>query len=340
MTRRKGGPSAVPPRQSVEPTQPRPPRQSIVDKETASVATSLGYWKRHFFSRMASTKAAVRLLALRSRRYSSAFASKQRRNLSQLFSSYEYPLKTEAPVITRTTAEQANQENAESPVKPPPPTYLDHFDDCHTLSPSEREARRKMSKQTLSTKLTGSTAISKAVPTNIPPNIPTECLQVPETQTTTLQNGVRVVSQEMYSQVTTIGVLTNTGSRHESVIGTSHLLELLAFHSTPSWESALEISHQLQKWGATSFATSGREQTLWCLDILRPNVEQGMSLLKEVVLESQMSPDEVENCKLTINYQAMDVMPEILLAEVLQEAAYGTEQQLGKPHFCMYYIIL
>jgi processing peptidase subunit alpha len=124
------------------------------------------------------------------------------------------------------------------------------------------------------------------------------------------------------------------------VIGTSHLLELLAFHSTPSWESSLEISHQLQKWGATSFATSGREQTLWCLDILRPNVEQGMSLLKEVVLESQIQPDEVEHCKLTMNYQAMDVMPEALLGEVLQEAAYGREQQLGKPHFCMYLYIM
>jgi predicted Zn-dependent peptidase len=37
---------------------------------------------------------------------------------------------------------------------------------------------------------------------------------------TTLENGIRVVSQETYSQVCTVGVLTNVGSRHETVTGT------------------------------------------------------------------------------------------------------------------------
>jgi processing peptidase subunit alpha len=302
---------------------------------------------------MASTAAALRLLALRRIR-PSAFAAiavasssqQQRRSFSQHFSSYEYPLKTEAPVITRTTAQEANETETSRPAisvhdKPPPLNAdEDHFDDLHTLSPLEKEARRDMQKQHLSTKLTGSAAISQHVPSHIPPNIPSRLLKEPVTELTTLENGVRVVSQEMYSQVTTIGVLSNTGSRHERVIGTSHLLELLAFSSTSQYNTALEISHQLQQWGATSFASSGREQTLWCLDILRPNVEQGMSLLKEVVLASQMTPEEVENCRLVMKYQAMDVMPEVLLGEVLQEAAYGTTQQLGKPHYCTHYIDL
>jgi hypothetical protein len=295
---------------------------------------------------MASTAAALRSLALQ-RSYLSAFAAssslrqqiqqQQRRYFSQHFSSYEYPLKTEAPVITRTTARVAESVHTTPDKLPPLNAHQDPFDDLHTLSPLERKARRDMQKSRLSTKLTGSTAISQGVPSHVPPNIPSRLLKEPGTELTTLENGVRVVSQEMYSQVTTIGVLSNTGSRHERVIGTSHLLELLAFSSTSHYNSALEISHQLQQWGATSFASSGREQTLWCLDILRPNIEQGMSLLKEVVLESQITPEEVENCKLTMEYQAMDVMPEVLLGEVLQEAAYGRTQQLGKPHFCTSY---
>ena len=294
---------------------------------------------------------ASRMARLVSLRRSLTQQQQTRRQAPRLFSSdtlskYEYPLRTEAPVVTRTTAKQAEQQlhQQESPNDPPPPPPLragspvavDHFDDLHTLSPLEEEARRQMQKQHLSTKLQGSTAIEPEVPAYIPPNI-SQGLEIPQTLLTTLDNGVRVVSQETYGQVSTVGVVCDVGSRHETVVGTCHLLELLAFHSTASYQSALDISHQLQDWGATSFANTGREQTLYCLDILRPNVEQGMNLLADVVLSPQILPDEVELCKLTMEYQAQDLQPEILLGEVLQEAAYGRDQQLGKPHFCAYH---
>jgi processing peptidase subunit alpha len=211
----------------------------------------------------------------------------------------------------------------------------DRFDDSNTLSQVERDAQRTAQKQYLSTKVTGSRPISPNVPDFIPPNV-SEALEVPTTKLTTLPNGVRVVSQETYGQVSTVGVLTDVGSRHEEVTGTCHLMELLAFHSTSRYPSALHILQQLQEWGGTSFANTGREQTLYCLDILRPNVEQGMELLKQVTLEPQIRPDEVEECKQAMQFQAMDIPPELMLGEVLQEAAYGSDQQLGRPHFCKF----
>jgi processing peptidase subunit alpha len=96
----------------------------------------------------------------------------------------------------------------------------------------------------------------------------------------------------------------------------------------------VEISQQLQDWGATSFANTGREQTLYCLDILRPNVNQGMKLLSEVILSPKILDEEVVYSKRAMEYQWMDIMPEMLLTEVLQQAAYGNSQQLGKPHLC------
>jgi hypothetical protein len=263
------------------------------------------------------------------------------------FSSYEYPLRTEAPVVTRTTAQEAAIEGSETSGAPSsrpksPASVLmtpdgadDRFDDSNTLSQVEREAQRSAQKQYLSTQLTGSRPISPDVPDTIPPNV-SEALEVPTTELTTLPNGVRVVSQETYGQVCTVGVLTDVGSRHEEVTGTCHLMELLAFHSTSQYPSALDIMHQLQEWGGTSFANTGREQTLYCLDILRPNVEQGMELLKQVTLEPQIRSDEVEECKQAMQFQAMDMPPELMLGEVLQQAAYGSDQQLGRPHFCKF----
>ena len=288
------------------------------------------------------TLSAARSLASRGRRSAVSRHYFPQRRFRHDFSSYEYPFATQAPVVTRTSVDQV-QEISKHPKheilskKFPPPHQQDYFDDEHTLSDLEEESIRKMQKQHISTQLTGSTAILKEVPNNIPHNVPADSLQVPTTLLTTLSNGVRVVSQETYGQVSTVGVLINVGSRHETVTGTCHLLEMLAFHSTSSYASALDISKQLQDWGATSFANTGREQTLYCLDILRPNVQEGMKLLSEVLLSPQVTEEEVFFCKKAMEYQAMDIMPEILLGEVLQQAAYGPTQQLGKRHLCKYH---
>lgn len=256
------------------------------------------------------------------------------------FSSLMYPFAETAPEITTTTVEQvaeiAKHPKNESLDKkfPPPHTPIDHFDDAHTLGALEEESVRKLQKEYITTTLSGCTEITPTIPSSIPHNVPSDLLEIPTTQLSILENGVRVVSQETYGQVSCIGVLVNVGSRHETVTGTCHLLEMLAFHSTSSYNSAVEISQQLQDWGATSFCNTGREQTLYCLDILRPNVEDGMKLLSQVVLSPQILEEEVYHSKKAMEYQWMDIMPEMLLAEVLQQAAYGNSQQLGKPHFC------
>eukprot|EP00957_Ditylum_brightwellii_P023949 1806127-Ditylum_brightwellii.AAC.1 len=94
--------------------------------------------------------------------------------------------------------------------------------------------------------------------------------------------------------------------------------------------------------GGVTFAASSREQMMYCIDILRPNVREAMKLLRDTVMHPKLEDglySEVEEVKRIVEYQTMDMLPEIALAEGLQIAGYGVignggeVQQLGKPHF-------
>ena len=113
-----------------------------------------------------------------------------------------------------------------------------------------------------------------------------------------------------------------------------HLLETMAFGSTEKYQGQ-EIAQILQDWGATRFVSHSREQSLHCIDVLRPNVANAMELLSQVVLEPLITkaPEEVEYAKEVMAFQTQEQVPELALGEGLQVAAYGPDQQLGKPHF-------
>lgn len=264
------------------------------------------------------------------------FSSAAEPSSAQPFLSYEYPTRSVAPEITKSTAGDALATDSSASTAATNKVYTieDPFDDGGELSPEERtRLKEEQSKQLDSIELS-SLPITESVPEFIPPNFSSQELEVPETFITTLENGIRVVSQETYSQMCTIGVLTNVGSRHESVTGTMHLLETMAFGSTERFDG-LQISNSLQDWGATRFVSNSREQTLHCIDILRPNVRSGMELLSQVVLEPLIvkATTEIEYAKEVMKFQAQEQLPELALGEALQTAAYGKDQQLGKPHF-------
>eukprot|EP00339_Tiarina_fusa_P026584 CAMPEP_0116997752 /NCGR_PEP_ID=MMETSP0472-20121206/1074_1 /TAXON_ID=693140 ORGANISM="Tiarina fusus, Strain LIS" /NCGR_SAMPLE_ID=MMETSP0472 /ASSEMBLY_ACC=CAM_ASM_000603 /LENGTH=591 /DNA_ID=CAMNT_0004696719 /DNA_START=136 /DNA_END=1911 /DNA_ORIENTATION=+ len=255
------------------------------------------------------------------------------------FSIYEYPTRTEAPIITCTSAKDVDPERVLMATYEPRrrTTSMDPFDETGSLSKEER-LDVKRAQQTYMESIAqsfSSLPITADVPDFIPPNVPSTELTVPETLITTLDNGVRVVSQETYGQMCTIGVLTNVGSRHEPTTGMVHLLETMAFGSTKAYDG-LEIAECLQDWGATRFVSHSREQTLHCIDVLRPNVEKGMHLLGQVVLEPIIAADaEFYNAKAVLEFQAQEQLPELVLGEAVQVAAYGADQQLGRLHFAV-----
>jgi len=251
------------------------------------------------------------------------------------YSKYEYPTRKEPPIISRNTPQQAQQAAASrAPSKLKIDNY-DPFDDSCSLSDdqvSDLLGRQKQEQLQLEASMS-SFPIEQQMPSFIPPNVPSQELEAPETQITTLPNGVRVVSLDAYGQMCTVGVIVNAGSRHEKLQGSAHLLETLAFFSTKEYPDATIIPKLLLDWGATRFVNANREQTLYSIDVLRPNVEKAMHLISQVVLEPNFHQLEVEECKMLLGFQAEAPIPELLLGEALQVAAYGADQQLGRHHF-------
>lgn len=273
----------------------------------------------------------------------------QKRFRSEGFSSYEYPTRTEAPEVSRTLASDLPSSHTIS-IHKPKKVYSpddDKFDDSGTLSISEREEIVLKQKQALTTELDPKHKITANVPSFIPPNLSSTQLSIPSVEITTLPSGLRIASQETYGQVSTIGLVCDFGSRYESSTqtGVNHLMELLAFQSTRKYPTASHIVEQMDHLGGSTFASSSREQMLYCVDILRPSVNQGMEILSETVLHPNLYPEEVDHMKQVMLFQHEDwnaqggIGTEVALGEGIQMAAYQSmtadaTQQLGKLHFC------
>jgi processing peptidase subunit alpha len=249
------------------------------------------------------------------------------------YSSYLYPWANEPPEVKKTNAEEVvAKPSSKSYISPDP---RDPFDDAQTLAEDERNLLRQKQRSELSQlTLKSALPILATAPSHVPSNVPADQLETPRVELSELNNGVRVVSQETYGQVSCVGVVCGVASRSESLQETSvsSLLEVLAFGSTERY-SALQIQHLLQDLGATRFVNMGREQSLYCIDLLRPNVDKAMELLHQVLLKPRFTQEEVEDAKQALEYKSMDMPPQLLLGEALQTAAFGNDQQLGQSHF-------
>jgi len=294
---------------------------------------------------------------------SSSALSSATRITTRCHSSYEYPNRTEAPIITRSVASSSMNEASSTDTDGSAsstttttnsytnaslsPAY-DPFDDTNSLSPSERRTILDKQNDEINSALPSTFTIETEPPHYIPANLPQTSMSIPSTEISTLPNGIRVASQETYGQVTTFGIISDCGSRLESAYnattGVNHLMELLAFSGTPTLD-ATEFQTKLDSLGGVSFANSSREQFLYCIDVLRPNVKEAMGMLTDAILEPRLDDVTVEEMKRVVEFQWMDMVPEVVVGEGLQIAGYGPmgmgpnetgilQQQLGKSHFC------
>jgi mitochondrial-processing peptidase subunit alpha len=213
----------------------------------------------------------------------------------------------------------------------------DPFDDKGTLSPEEVEALRQKQAAELSSLKTSLEPVTMAVPSYVPPTVSAKERPVPETIISTLSNGVRVVTQETYGHVSTIGVVSQMGSRFETPgvnNGVTNLLELLAFNGSKKYRDAQEVNDQLRDWLGTRFAHTGREQSMYGIDLLRPYVPNACEMLADLLVKPKFYPHEIDQAKDMIQFLTTNdhLPPEFLLSEALQVAAFGSDQQLGQPH--------
>lgn len=276
-----------------------------------------------------------------SRSYSSSSFSKRQ---EELFSSYQYPLAKEAPEVTRTHASQVKEEDhlrvSSKPVEEGETSKgVDRFDRTG-LSSFEIEQIRKQQRALLPTKLSSRITKADVIPAGVPTIIPSSKVNTYIAQLTELDNGIRVVSKERSSSplACTLGVISNLGSRneiHPQQRGVVNLLELLSFATpTPLFPDPAKFL-TMDLGGAAHFCTTQREQSMHVIDLLRPHVDQAFLLLQQVLLQPEWSDELIEGAKQTFGFQASEAPPEIKLGEALHLAAFGSDQQLGRPHCYM-----
>ena len=218
-------------------------------------------------------------------------------------------------------------------------TADDPFDDQHTLTPQQIAEIRHQQHDTMSQWRTSLEPVTPIVPSYVPVVSSHQTRPVPETIVTTLDNGLRIVSQETYGHVSTIGVVSTMGSRYETPqsTGVTNFMELLAFGTTDLYLDAPHVAQQLQEWLGTRFVHTGREQSMYGIDVLRPHVAHATEMIADVVLRPHFTAMEMEQAQQNLHFLVTheDLPPEFLMSEALNEAAFGgARQQLGQPHGC------
>nr|XP_031306707.1 mitochondrial-processing peptidase subunit alpha isoform X1 [Camelus dromedarius] len=160
-----------------------------------------------------------------------------------------------------------------------------------------------------------------------------------ETKITTLDNGLRVASQNKFGQFCTVGILINSGSRYEAkyLSGIAHFLEKLAFSSTDRFGSKDEILLTLEKHGGICDCQTSRDTTMYAVSADSKGLETVVGLLADVVLHPQLTDEEIEMTRMAVQFELEDLNmrpdPEPLLTEMIHEAAYR-ENTVGLHRFC------
>uniref|UniRef100_A0A7N6B516 Mitochondrial-processing peptidase subunit beta n=1 Tax=Anabas testudineus TaxID=64144 RepID=A0A7N6B516_ANATE len=102
-------------------------------------------------------------------------------------------------------------------------------------------------------------------------------LNVPETKVTTLENGLRVASEDSGLTTCTVGLWIDAGSRYENERnnGTAHFLEHMAFKGTRK-RSQLDLELEIENMGAHLNAYTSREQTVYYAKAFSKDLPRGI----------------------------------------------------------------
>ncbi|MEP5631784.1 MAG: pitrilysin family protein [Tateyamaria sp.] len=153
------------------------------------------------------------------------------------------------------------------------------------------------------------------------------------TQTHTLSNGFRIVTEHMPSLASaSIGIWVGAGARHEASEqnGIAHFLEHMAFKGTKK-RSALQIAETIEDVGGYINAYTSREVTAYYVRVLENDVPLALDVLSDILLNPVFDENEIEIERGVILQeigQALDT-PDDVIFDWLQEQAYP-EQPLGR----------
>lgn len=154
------------------------------------------------------------------------------------------------------------------------------------------------------------------------------------TQITTLENGLKVVSDTIDSvETVSLGIWVKVGTRHESasINGISHFLEHMAFKGTER-RTALQIVKEIEAVGGYLNAYTSRETTAYYARVLKEHVPLALDILADILQFSTFAPEELEKERTVILQeigQTLDT-PDDIIFDYFQEKAFP-HQAMGRP---------
>ncbi|KAL1510788.1 hypothetical protein AB1Y20_007074 [Prymnesium parvum] len=155
------------------------------------------------------------------------------------------------------------------------------------------------------------------------------------TKITVLSNGLKVASSDLVAPCTTVGVYVDSGSVNDTISGTSHLLQHMAFKSTEGM-STIAMVRGAEAIGATASATSARETIVYQMDTLKEHVPEALDMLAETILAPKFLPWELKEVAqaVSIELEEFSKLKQMLVQEMAHPAAFGGSSPLGKPLMC------
>ena len=114
--------------------------------------------------------------------------------------------------------------------------------------------------------------------------------------TTTLENGLRVIHMPAASPVVYCGIGINAGSRHEDAgeEGVAHFCEHVSFKGTQR-RTALQILNCLESVGGDLNAFTNKEDTVFYAAILKDHLPKAVDLLCDIVFCSRYPEEEIRH---------------------------------------------
>lgn len=154
-----------------------------------------------------------------------------------------------------------------------------------------------------------------------------------EVKQTTLDNGLRVISQDSSSPISSVGAFIDAGSRYENHTnsGISHFLELIAFKSTKN-QSDFKLVRDMCKIGAKVVCSTSREHTLYVADSLREYMPQTLATLSDVIQNPKFDKAELMQARevYAASSDARAAQADVQIMEGIHAAAYFNNS-LGLP---------
>merc|ERR1711976_1020238 len=151
----------------------------------------------------------------------------------------------------------------------------------------------------------------------------------PPTELSTLDNGMRVATEDSGAPTATVGLWIDTGSRYETAAnnGVAHFLEHMAFKGTDKrTQTALEL--EVENMGAHLNAYTSREQTVFYAKCLSSDIGQAVEILSDILQNSKFGEQEIERERGVILREMQEV--EMTLQEVFFDHLHAVAYQ-GTP---------